>query len=151
VLYAEFGINIFDFAEANDFLLAAFKEPVAFGMAILTVIGGVLATRVISRIQRSSSSNNVRAVSLILVSFVVYTFAPAYFFARLNAREIRDDSLAHVRLRYLGGVSSSEFRNRELILIGTTEKFSFFYDKATQNRLVIPIDKIGSILYFSEE
>jgi hypothetical protein len=38
VLFRAFDINVFDYAEANDFLLAAFKDPIVFGMSILTLI-----------------------------------------------------------------------------------------------------------------
>ena len=34
-LFRNFGINVFDFAEANDFLLAAFREP----FSLLSAIG----------------------------------------------------------------------------------------------------------------
>jgi hypothetical protein len=37
-LFRRFDINIFYYAEANDFLLAAFRDPVVFGMSIFTVI-----------------------------------------------------------------------------------------------------------------
>jgi hypothetical protein len=37
VLYGRFGINVFDYSEIGDFLLAAFKNPVAF------LSGGLLA------------------------------------------------------------------------------------------------------------
>src|SRR5215210_163569 len=43
VLYGRFGINIFDYSEIADFLLAAFKNPIAFGSAgLLGAIGSVL-------------------------------------------------------------------------------------------------------------
>lgn len=34
-LYSQFEINVFDYAETNDFLMAAFKDPGAF---ILTIV-----------------------------------------------------------------------------------------------------------------
>jgi hypothetical protein len=43
-LYSKFGINIFDYTEIADFLLAAFKNPVAFLAAgILVAMGVALA------------------------------------------------------------------------------------------------------------
>jgi hypothetical protein len=44
VLYGRFGINIFDYSEIADFLLAAFKNPVALVAAgVLVVMGVALA------------------------------------------------------------------------------------------------------------
>jgi hypothetical protein len=37
-LFRRFEINVFNYAEANDFLLAAFKDPVVFGMSMFTII-----------------------------------------------------------------------------------------------------------------
>ena len=35
VLYGRFGINIFDYSEIGDFLLAAFKNPIVFLVVVL--------------------------------------------------------------------------------------------------------------------
>jgi hypothetical protein len=43
VLYGRFGINVFDYSEIGDFLLAAFKNPVAFlSGGLLAAMGGAL-------------------------------------------------------------------------------------------------------------
>ena len=44
-LYSLFGVNVFDFAEANDFLLAALKEPFAFLMSVITL--GLVAAQIV--------------------------------------------------------------------------------------------------------
>ena len=38
-----FGINVFEFSELNDFLLAAFRQPLAFGLLILLILYSILA------------------------------------------------------------------------------------------------------------
>jgi hypothetical protein len=53
ILYGRFGINIFDYAETADFLLAAFKNPIAFlAPVILVAMGaaGLAVTEVWSRL-----------------------------------------------------------------------------------------------------
>jgi len=43
VLYGRFGINVFDYSEIGDFLLAAFKNPVAFlSGVLLAAVGAAL-------------------------------------------------------------------------------------------------------------
>ena len=46
VYFRQFGVNIFDFAEANDFLLAAFRQPIALLLLVgsLLVYGSILLT-----------------------------------------------------------------------------------------------------------
>ena len=41
VLFAKYEINIFEFAELNDFLLAAFREPLSLiaGLGVLLYLG----------------------------------------------------------------------------------------------------------------
>jgi hypothetical protein len=41
ILYQRFGINIFDFADMNDLLLAAFKDAFAFAMSLVTLFLGL--------------------------------------------------------------------------------------------------------------
>jgi hypothetical protein len=41
-LYGKFGINIFDYAEIADFLLAAFKNPISFVSAGFTLVLGLV-------------------------------------------------------------------------------------------------------------
>jgi hypothetical protein len=41
ILYQRFGINIFDFADMNDLLLAAFKDAFAFAMTLVTLFLGL--------------------------------------------------------------------------------------------------------------
>jgi hypothetical protein len=50
-LFRRFDINVFDYAEANDFLLAAFKDPLVFLMSMLTIIL-IVATQVLAIVFR---------------------------------------------------------------------------------------------------
>jgi hypothetical protein len=52
-LFRRFGINVFDYAEANDFLLAAFKDPFVFGMSTFSIIAVLVAT-IIGYLQRTA-------------------------------------------------------------------------------------------------
>jgi hypothetical protein len=68
-LYRNLGINIVDFAELNDFLLAAFKDVVAFIMSIVTIILGIGATVLLSfRAEKLRQEKNNAAGRLGLVA-----------------------------------------------------------------------------------
>src|SRR5215210_5046418 len=43
-LFRRFDINVFDYAETNDFLLAAFKDLTVFVMNMITTIGNIAIT-----------------------------------------------------------------------------------------------------------
>jgi hypothetical protein len=55
VLYARFGINIFDYSEIGDFLLAAFKNPFAFVPAVVVVAIAAYTFSSTARIVREKS------------------------------------------------------------------------------------------------
>jgi hypothetical protein len=53
VLYGRFGINVFDYSEIGDFLLAAFKNPVAFlSGGLLAAVGGALLSYKAATVRR---------------------------------------------------------------------------------------------------
>jgi len=54
VLYGRFGINVFDYSEISDFLLAAFKNPVAFLAAgLLAVMGAAVLSIQMSLVRKN--------------------------------------------------------------------------------------------------
>lgn len=54
VLYGRFGINVFDYSEISDFLLAAFKNPVAFLAAgLLAIMGAAVLSIQMSLVRKN--------------------------------------------------------------------------------------------------
>jgi len=155
-LFREFGINIFDFAEANDFLLAAFKEPFAFGMTILTLllIGGEILILRWYRGRPFRRGATARITGILIVATLVYTFWPPYFWGKLNAERIRREksSLVRVQLRRESGEAERSSRPPlRVSLIGTTEKFAFFVDHKAKRTIAIPIANIAMVEFHSDE
>lgn len=148
-LYQSFNINIFDFAETNDFLLAAFKQPFAFGMSMLTIL--LIIIQIIVFYFRKQKRMKPGVPWLILGSFIFiligYTAFPAYFYGKRDARSIIKDQESKVTVAYkiIGPTKKIDVREQNLSLIGTTDKFSFFYDHTKERSLVIPIANIVSI------
>lgn len=53
-----FGINVFEFAEINDFLLAAFREPLSFLVILVLIVSAfvyLLFARVLSKLNSMNS------------------------------------------------------------------------------------------------
>lgn len=163
VLYKSFGINIFDFAEINDLLLAAFKDLAAFIMSMFTIALCIsfpmLWSTIFARRRRRMSSvgNNSplfmtdrmnSAMTLVMVPVtLIYAFVPPYLFASSEARSIRNNSERPVIVSYRLTTSTSAQPAVEsnVELIGATEKVAFFYDPGDERTLVIPHAQIISI------
>src|SRR5712692_7415446 len=78
-LFGEFGINIFDFAEPADFILAAFKEPFTMMMAIVTVAVIVAYVLIIARSEarrKYFQRHETLLIFLLGATCIAYTLLP---------------------------------------------------------------------------
>lgn len=157
-LYRSFDINIFDFAQANDFLLAGLEEPFAFVMSVITVIlFGVEAWYFLSyRPRRESRPPSALLKALFPWMFVlvavVYTIVPAYLYAKWDASSIQQGKAVHVTVRYkIEGQSREKTSQKaEFSLIGTSEKFAFLYDETTRRTLAVSLSDVQLISFPSK-
>lgn len=169
VLYGRFGINIFDYSEVGDFLLAAFKNPLAFlpaGLLTAMALGlfAYWAIRVSSirreyyletgteasqnlEEQLSSSRATVTTIAIIMVVVgVLPSLILPFFFARSAASSIKNGETAEVEIQYRSFKGSAgQVTVPDLQLIGATQKASFFYDPDDQRTLVIPQAQLVSV------
>jgi hypothetical protein len=148
VLYRRFGINIFDYSEISDFLLAAFKNPLVF---VYVGAQGVFVLLPWLRIFRKSSNTaevirsrtTIRlSISIIFLASVVIPSASAI----ITASSIKGGEKTAVGVRYRSFSSSTgQVTEPGLELIGATQKAVFFYDVDDKHTLVIPQSQIVSI------
>lgn len=152
-LYESFGVNIFDFAEANDFLLASLKEPFALVMSVITVIllGVQMWYFTVRRRKRGALSSGTAMTYLwvFVITALVYTLFPSHFFAKKSAGLIQENKAGHVTVRYKIESQSPEATAQEanLSLIGTSEKFAFFYEQKTGRTLAVSLSNIQVISF----
>ncbi len=151
-MFREFGINIFDFAEPNDFILAAFKEPFTMAIAIVTVafilIYYAFALRRIARapIERHKGSRAAMLV-MIAVACIAYTLVPAFWIGRRDAYRLKTakTSLHVVHAKGLRGASSDSVQAILATLVGTTSKFMIFYDYQAHEAFALPTTSVQRI------
>ena len=173
-LYRDFGISIFDHSEIADFLLAAFRNPVALVSAIaLASIAALIAHlsdhrvkeawRTLRQIFSSAKDKEIgvsvrRSITLtmgaiiivlgaiIIVSlFVVASFALPAYFATRAASSIKQGETPTVDVRYRSfSGSSGQILEPDLRLIGATQRAVFFYDD-NKRTIVIPQTQVVSI------
>jgi hypothetical protein len=169
VLYGRFGINIFDYSEIADFVLAAFKNPIAlvvtgFQVALLYIMGYVNAWLTLRRNIRSHQRESgymvrVRSPALTMLKTTVVrlqfgafillgvTFLGATcLLAILTASSIKNGNKPTVEVRYRSfSGTAGQMTTPGLAFIGATQRAAFFYDEADKRTIVIPQAQIVSI------
>lgn len=161
-LFHGFGINILEFADVSDFLLSGVKEPLALTLA---VVGGaliyvciVLETSVreaglrselvrklgvIARISEVFARKRI-AIPLYLCTYLFYFWLIPLQFGTMHAHRVRNGEAPGVVVALTGGSdpTSSASLEGQIVLIGTTGKFAFFYERETEQTHIIPIANI---------
>ncbi len=162
-LFGHFGINLFDFAEANDFLLAAFKNPYGFLSVAISVLIGILiailaallpylaaflpnlSPKVRRSLRHELSPKDAWSISLFSV-VVLFTFYVPWKTAAITAKSIRsaDGDAFEIRLQRRPAENEQVLRGQ--ILIGSTGKFMFFYKSQTSEVTAIPVSNVASLV-----
>ena len=145
-----FGINVFNYAQIGDFLLASLKEPMTWA---LVVVAGVLVfadnafSRWWQRKERSRwtrwyGSSRYRVLNYVIALLMVVFFIDGY--AKYKARQTFD-----------GGGQLIEYQlvesntRRSASLLGTTAQFIFLFDAETRKVQVLPHESVKSISFLA--
>ena len=121
-------------------------------MGILTCLILIFEV-VLLRYLRRKRGRPVRTSSKILVIVIgfaiIYTFVPAIFFGRKDAREIKRGKSELISLKLKGKPEEIEplLPKGKLSIIGTTDKFLFFYGHDCKKCIIVPVANIGSISF----
>jgi len=159
-----FGINVFEFSELNDFALAAFKEPktLLYGLGMVAYVGlaSLMAQVFIKRREKrkdeSSNNSNILTMQMRAMSFMVIpalVFVPIFLPNVLNnsynekwKSDYVSDSKNHVEIKLrvssIHNLPNGEIKN--LSMLGTTDKYTFFYSKSEKKVIIVPI---ANVLY----
>jgi hypothetical protein len=149
----EFGINVFNYAQISDFLLASLKEPLTWALVILAallLLGDNASSRRYARRKDHSrwfawyGSKRYRQINnfaaFVLVLMYLYSFAWA------QARDARegDGKIVDVIFADRGAATTA-------ILLGTTGQFVFLFDDMTERVDIHPIENIHSISFYARK
>jgi len=162
--YRAFDLNVFEFSDLNDFLLAAFREPMSFLAVIGLVAYGALGIPLAKvREKKGVASSGLPALLHVLArgrmhKWIVYgTFvlvvviapyaAPWYLhdgYGEKWKRGVLADAkrVVHVRLKDVKTVKGPEGWIRSVVLIGITAKFVFLYVPQTKRLLIVPLTNL---------
>lgn len=143
-----FGINVFNYAQISDFLLASLKEPFTWGLVILAIVLVMLdnaSSRRFARKERSKwmawyGSPRYRQVNNFAAIYVVLLFI--YTFATVQAKDTRagEGKIVDVMFADSGAATTA-------LLLGTTGQFVFLFDDGTERVDIHPIENIHSISF----
>lgn len=141
-LYQKFNINVFDFIEINDFFVGAFKQRGAFYLVLqFILLFWFLSGRGLGRFSLIRLRSNT---TLVIVVFMVLVLFQSYFWGVFNANRILNGK--EKRITYSTGCDPKTFKEHDSIyLIGSTEKFYFFYHKKACITKVINVANLNQI------
>ena len=158
-----FGINVFEFSELNDFALAAFKEPktllYGLGMVAYVSFASLMAQVFIKRREKrkggsSNLNSNILTMQMRVMSLMVIPallFVPIFLPNLLNnsyndewKSDYISDAKNHVEIKLrvssIHNLPNGEIKN--LSMLGTTDKFTFFYSKSEKKVIIVPITNV---------
>jgi hypothetical protein len=153
-LFWRFRINILYYAEAADFLLVPFREPLVIVVATLPAViyhfyirgarslGNKLAKPGARQLSAQRADLLRRSLLIInLLAMLVWSVAATAKFADYVSTRIREGKRRSVRI-------TTTFSREPIVgtVIGTTSQWIFLYDPKIDHTRMIPVEQIAEIL-----
>jgi hypothetical protein len=148
---SRFDVNVFNYAQLGDFLLASLKEPATWALVFLAVALISLDNASSRRLEKRGPRkwlgwygspryrfiNNFLAIAMVLSLIFLY--------ARSQARITKSGEAKLVEVAFAEGGAA-----KTAALIGTTGQFVILYDANTKRVDIHPIESIHSISFQAE-
>jgi hypothetical protein len=143
-----FGINVFNYAQISDFLLASLKEPYTWALVALAAAMVLIDNKSSLRVERKQpgkmwawyGSPRYRFINNFLAVLMVLVFIFAY--ANRQANDTLEGNGKLVDVTFME--SSAE---QTSTLLGTTGQFVFLYDVEIERVHIHPLEAISSIAF----
>ena len=143
-----FGINVFNYAQISDFLLASLKEPYTWALVFIAVAFVLIDNRSSMRVERKRPGklwawygspryrfvNNFAAVLMVLA----FIFA----FANKQANNTLDGEGKMVDVTFAESADEQAYT-----LLGTTGQFVFLYDIDVRRVHIHPFEAVSEIAF----
>jgi hypothetical protein len=157
-----FGVNVLNYADFSDFLLAAVREPLVMTFTVLSAAFILLLQEMnyrarvrfpaydrMCRNPQAGMGQSNRFLSayiqvlVLIVGYFGWIFTPIY--ARYRAGQIQAGRSAKVVVRLSSEPPATVAQ--ESHIIGTTSQFVFLYDVPTRKVQIIPFDNVAEISF----
>ena len=156
--FARFRVNILDYAETGDFLVAALRSPLAIIYSVLPALVIWLVALLRRWVRRVSPRYDAYAahyerkwktgplywdvMNTLLV--VMYAFVFTAFYAKGVARAAKRLDAPKVRVEVAAGASGPT--SQVATMVGTTGKFLFLYFPERDSTHVVPFDNVLQVV-----
>jgi hypothetical protein len=158
LVFLMFRINVFDYAEPSDFLLAALRDPLIIIACVAPIPIVALYFRMAYWLQKRSKKTNWfyggekrRALAnqyrqqVYLLCAVLWALAASLHYANKVARDLRDGQGRRVHVELISAPAPTVADSAPQLLLGTTQKYLFLYDAEKQMTSIIPVSNISRI------
>ena len=143
-----FGINVFNYAQVTDFLIASLKEPFTWVLVVLAVLmvkaDNAYSLRVEKRAKtrwfRWYGSPRYRFINNFGVVALIGTFI--FIYATLEAEDTQEGGGRVVDVTFEAGGAATT-----ATLLGTTGQFLFLYDPLTERVDIHPFENVHAISF----
>jgi len=156
--FREFRVNILDYAEVSDFLLAALREPAVLLLALapLPLLWALSnSSRYLGRISprfdnyvKSADTARARAIVhplFVAIYFLLFALLYAEWKAGFIKRGVGNRVAITLQTTPVGGMPAGP-----AILLGKTSEFIFLYYRSERRTHVIPIDNLARLVVEQE-
>lgn len=165
--YRHFGINILDYADASDFLLAPFRDPMVMVVTVLPAILAWAYLRFVDRYsararERRRAAGKARAwwqssdatlartkpfLPLLAVGMaMLWVFVSADAYQRILAERAMRGEGHNVLVELTNGTRDGGTPRRPLVMVGATSRYVIFFRTADWQTEVMPTDNVLRIL-----
>lgn len=153
IFYAFFHINIVEYSDISDFLLAPFRDPIILIMSIGTVLFfhalnifdnwmEVKAPRINALFYYGFDKEKYQAwfsMKGMATMIVTYTVLFAYVYGSFSSKNIKKSYVSTVVVSF----KDNKFEPTDtLIYVGKTNTFTFFYKRNDKQTVVVPLSDV---------
>jgi hypothetical protein len=158
--FARFRVNVLDYAETGDFLVAALRSPLAIIYSVLPVLAVWLLALLRRWVRRISPRYDAYATryeqkwrvgplywdvqNTLLV--VLYAFVFTAYYARSVAVAAKRPDARRVRVELVSEAGAAGPSSRVATMVGTTSKFLFLYSPERDSTYAIPFDNVLQVV-----
>jgi hypothetical protein len=155
-----FRINLLDYAEPSDLLLAALRDPLIVLVCIAPIPLVALYFRGAHWLRnrypgsfwttggaRGRAFERKHRDKLYVASVILWALAFSLQYAGKVARDLRAGTGRRVQVDLITGSVRAPGDTLWPLLLGTTQKYVFLYDNLRQVTTVVPVDNVAQIRY----
>ena len=146
-----FGINVFNYAQISDFLIASLKEPFTWALVLAAVLLVASDNAMSRRVERRGSkwfgwygSPRYRFINNFAALYIVLAFIYLFAFFQAEDTHAGEGKVVDVVFADSGDTSTS-------LLLGTTGQFVFLFDAESKEVNIHPFENIHSITFIAPE